>query len=386
MRMIDIPGIESKRPTLNIEKSSDFVSGVVGKFAKIHSDSNLGIRCPEAKSSDYHNKAINTLPKKHREKIKNNLIKEISKPISTVSRFVMALHQAFDQHLNFSIAPEIIMMIISQEIAQYVKLNSNNKIIAGLFTKDPDKKQNINVEINDFVYGEENPWMTGISQFKNQLIETVPSDILTLMMPKFSDEVMDSTTSSQEIEISQLISFMDTASKFYEYSMTTLCGIPSFKIEGTPDDWDRIVKSVIGLQDLLPGLNLYFDNLIPILREIRNTADGNKIDKDFWSSIYKENNSSGGPYSNGWFNNFYAYLHGRDWKTKEIIVELKSKDVNKSLYGTKLNNFPSNVSSVPFTWRYHDKEIPMMMVSGITTVTCEFGYMRPKLGVMIVEK
>jgi hypothetical protein len=64
-----------------------------------------------------------------------NAKKELGKPTSTVSNFVMALHNAFDKHIPFSLSPEVIMMIISQEVAQYIKDHSSEADIAALVTK-----------------------------------------------------------------------------------------------------------------------------------------------------------------------------------------------------------------------------------------------------------
>ncbi len=295
----------------------------------------------------------------------------------------MSLHDAFDQHIPFSISPEVIHSIISQEIAQYVKNNSTDKTIESLFTNTPGIKQHISVSIDHFVYGEENNWLEGVIKFRNKLIEKIPSDILEYMLPKLS-------TGTLETEVAHLVSFMDAASNYYSYGMTTCCGIPKFQIEGTAEDWEKVLNSADKLSGLLPGLKEYFDNLRPVLREIRNTVDGNKIDEDWWSSIYKINTGSGGPFSNGWFNAFYAHLYDIDHETNKSIAYLKNKEHrylndSKRFGGLKLNNFPSNLSCVPFTWNYYGNEIPMSFVSGVLSVEFVDGFLKPRLGVSIVE-
>lgn len=383
MRIFNIPKIETKTPKTELSKSEDFVTEVVGNPKRIHFNTSGGISLPQKSLSPYMEDVLNRSPVSVREERRLKAVKEINRPTSTVSRFVMALHNAFAEHVPFTLSPEVIMMIMSQEVAQYVKDHSTEANVASLFTKTPNEKQKINVEVNHFIYENENPWLEGVVQFRDKLIETVPSSVLEYMLPKFSN-------TSLETEVAHLVSFMDAASKYYEYSMSTLCGIPSFKVEESADDWDKMILSSNKLAELIPGLKDYFNNLTPVLREIRNVADGNKVDNEYWSSIYKENNGSGGPHSNGWFTNFFAHIYYQNWQTKEKKVDLKTE---KSYWtgrgpghGFKLNMFPSNISNVPFIWNYYSKEIPMSFVAGISSVEMNEGFLTPKLGVLILER
>jgi hypothetical protein len=140
---------------------------------------------------------------------------------------------------------------------------------------------------------------------------------------------------------------------------------------------------------------------------------GNKVDNDFWASIYKVDNGSGGPYNNGWFNNFYAHHYGMDYRTRQFVANFKNEqgsydytlmdgngykisEYNNQGYfpgkrgggrygGPKLNNFPSNLSNVPFTWKYLGSEIPMAFVGGVTGVEMVDGFLTPRLGISVVE-
>jgi Domain of unknown function (DUF4419) len=404
----DIPKVTTKSPELATASSETFIKEVVGQ-------SNLKSFHFQSRTSGI------TLVKSYmRDHVD-------SKPLNTVSKFVLALHEAFDRHLPFSISPEVIMTIVSQEVAQYVKNNNKVPSIANLFTTDPENKQFINVEVDDFAYGSpSNNWLGGISQFKSKLRERVPSNVLELMTPTLS-------TATMESEVTHLVSFMDAASKYYDYGMSTCCGIPSFRIEGTPDDWDALIKTTTSIGGLLPELTSYFAGLVPVLAKIRDTLDGNAVDHDFWASIYKEGGESGGPYSTGWFNNFYAHTYTTNYKTHEAFTVLKSKpgvfefdlvdgssweEVEETRYepdlatrewnkitemggrftnykshssvrsfvvGPKLNEFPSNLSVVPFKWNYQGSEIPMSLVAGVSSVELDNGFITPKLGVTVIE-
>lgn len=298
------------------------------------------------------------------------------KPTSTVSRFVLALHQAFDQHIPFGISPEVVMTIINQEIAQYVKSNSEDLGLAALFTNTPGEQKALNVEVDHFRYGsKDNDWVPAIMKFSGLLEENVPSEIMEVMRPGLS-------TSNFESDATHLISFMDAASKYYQYSMSTMCGIPFFRVDGTAKDWQTIMASVDQLRQLIPALGDYFGNLLPVLGKIRSTVETGKVDERFWSSIYKIDNGSGGPFANGWFNNLYAHQYSQSYKTGKPIVVLKSRTRETNV---KLNEFPSNISSVPFNWNYLGNKIPMGLIAGVTAVEMYEGVLTPRLGVAVVE-
>jgi hypothetical protein len=406
MRKFNLPKIDVRTPTMETVSSTEFVQGVVPQ-KRVHFQSRSEIVQVRQDISSYQRDYYEHKGIQVTEEMRRKSLAEQNKPTSTVSKFVTSLHSAFAEHIPFTLSPDVIMTIVSQEIAQFVKNNSENQEIAKLFTKTPGEKQNINVEVDDFVYGSEhNDWMRGIEGFRVQLIEKVPSGVMEHMTPRMS-------VATPETNLVHLVSFMDAASKYYSYSMSTCCGVPAFNIEGTADDWDGIIRSAGKLTELLPGMALYFQNLVPILREIRNTAAGNKVDNDFWASIYKVDNGSGGPYNNGWFNNFYAHHYGMDYRTRQFVANFKNEqgsydytlmdgngykisEYNNQGYfpgkrgggrygGPKLNNFPSNLSNVPFTWKYLGSEIPMAFVGGVTGVEMVDGFLTPRLGISVVE-
>lgn len=367
---IKIPGIEVKPlPEMVTASSEAFIKGIVG-HEKLHYLSRTGIT-GLLETVDL------SWTKNWSEERQEAARLAQEKPTSAVSRFVMALHQAFDQHIPFNISPDVFMMIISQEVAQHVKNNFEQLSLAALFTKTPGEKIKLNVEINNFVYeSPDNDWTDGILRFSNLLEKNVPSEIINVMRP-------DLSISNFETDAAHLISFMDAASKFYSYSMSTCCGIPSFRIEGTTKDWQKILTSVGELKNMIPELTNYFGGLESILTPIKNTVETGKVDQKFWSNIYKIGGGSGGPYSNGWFNNLYAHEYKMSYKTGETKAVLKKEAADWS--HIKLNEYPSGISNVAFNWNYHGELFPMALVAGVTAVEMYEGVLTPRLGVAVVE-
>lgn len=374
MREIKIPRVERRDVMMETLPTEGFLEDMAPHKA-IHFMSRTGITQVAATLPHNMKLMLEKMGKQNDPKFRQGLIRELQKGTTATSKFVTSLHDAFDNHIPFAISPTVIMSIISQEVARYVKDHSEESGIVELFTRSPGAQEKLVVEVDDFVYGSQaNNWLDGIQKFKSLLSERVPSGVLEYMTPRFSEATL-------ETEVSHLVSFMDAASRYYKYGMSTLCGIPEFRIEGTPDDWNTIIYSVTRMSEVLPGLSVYFKNLVPVLVQIRDTADSNKVDTSFWSSIYKVDNESGGPYSTGWFNSLYAHHYTFNHQTKQDLVVLKGEKSGPS----KLNQFPSNLSVVGFEWNYFGKMIPMSMVGGITGVEMREGFLTPCLGVAVLE-
>jgi hypothetical protein len=374
---IKIPGIEQRAINIEVVPSEEFIAEVI-PYKTVHFISRSGLAQPVRKLPNYLANRIKGTENENDPTAHRKMFRALNKGELATSRFVLALHTAFAEHIPFTLSPEVIMGIISQEVAQFVKDYSNDLSVSSLFTNNPEQKEKLVVEVDDFVYGSQNnDWLRGISVFRNLLSKQVPSNILEVMTPKLSQGTI-------ETEVAHLVSFMDAASKYYSYGMSTCCGIPKFRIEGTADDWNTLINSVNQMKQFLPKLESYFNNLLPVLIQIRNTVDGNSIDKSFWTSIYKQDNESGGPYSNGWFNNLYAHLYSFDYSTKQPMVKLK--DDKRLYHGPKLNEFPSNLSVVPFEWNYYGNRIPMSFVGGVTSVEYKDGFLKPCLGVAVLER
>ena len=138
------------------------------------------------------------------------------------------------------------------------------------------------------------------------------------------------------------------------------------------------------LSEVFHGLQNYFADLIPVLQEIARTAQEEPVDYDFWRSIYKWNDDSGGPYVSGWITALTAYVPSSEgFVMKEEFDWRRLAESSWGGYGT--NKFPSHVSKVPFIWNYYENEIPMSFISGIIGVDYDEGFLAPRLGFGVIE-
>jgi hypothetical protein len=210
MKTILNPLVEKKTHKFYKEKSSDFISKIVPDIKQIwfqESKDIVTIDHPITSHWDQMNdeqkqyylngnfkNAIANLQKKYKPS-------STGQQTNNTSKFVMALHESFDQHIPFAISPEVIWAIVSGEVAIYIKNNSKDKNIRSLFTTSPNKQH---IEVN-FDHGD---WKRVINtEFKNKLLENVPSEMLSLMTPNL-------TTSNELSDTVHMVSFMDAAIPF----------------------------------------------------------------------------------------------------------------------------------------------------------------------------
>jgi len=131
---------------------------------------------------------------------------------------------------------------------------------------------------------------------------------------------------------------------YFDYVVKTLCGIPEITLEGSKEDWEKLRSKVKKLNEMNKdnclGLDFWLKHLNPIIEKICETAINKKIDKEFWSGIYKYSNpGSGTPYISGWITKFFPYL------PSGVNPFTEPAQINT-------NNLPKQISSVEFIWNY----------------------------------
>jgi hypothetical protein len=306
---------------------------------------------------------------------------ELNKEIINTNHFLLMLQIAFNEHKSICISPDDIWLLICQGFSEHLKLNSENfKDILGL-----TEKQIIKVRRNDFIIGNDNPWEEIFSEFTKEISNRINGDL-------HSSLVLDFTTSTKKEINAFEIAFMDSMSNYFDYEFISLCGIPEIEIKGEIDDYMKMIDALEKLKAY--NLDWWINIIISNIKNIIQTLKGEK-NLDFWNSIYKENNESGGPFVTGWIADFFPYLktsiteqngnidYSQESISKDQILKtIQIEDLNFDNYkihkvqiknprltnsdSSKLNldNFPSGLSVVPFKWQYLDKEFEMNFVSG----------------------
>lgn len=292
--------------------------------------------------------------------------------------FMATMHMAYAQHYPMTISPDMIWLLIAQGFANHV--NENAEAMRSYFV-DFDGKKQIDVRRNKFKKGDENnDWPGAFKEFSEKIEENTGAALLDLITGDFS------TTGPIEKAAFQ-ITLMDAMKSYFEYSMTTTCGIPEITLEGTVEDWKAIEIKAEEMAQY--DLEWWIDDLLPILKEFTKAASGNP-DTEFWESIYKwKNPGSGSPYITGWILRFFPYKD-RNGKLVQVISRKSESDGQKINYNLSAttDQLTSGLSQADFLWNYHDTFYKMEFVAGF--VGCQQDpktlSLRPEISWAVIDK
>ncbi|PHN01548.1 DUF4419 domain-containing protein [Flavilitoribacter nigricans] len=315
-----------------------------------------------------------------------------------INGFLYAINRAFSQHLPLRLKPEYFWMLILQGVAKHI--DQNPEKYRHLLVEHEGKAE-IKVR-DDALLVDKSRWATIpdqlIQEFRGHLADA--GQDLETFLPSFS-----TTTDAERIAFQ--IGILDIYSNYFDYLVMSLCGIPEIELEGSPDDWQEIEDRLNGLAFL--ELDWWTRHLRPIIRKIKASAAG-EADVDFWTSIYKYMEMSGGPYISGWIINFFPYLKEKgklrdkpkndtspgdafqSWSPSGIVFSdvekrnpyLGMEEVPRVL---KMDNFHTGVSRVPFKWMKTGTLVDMHFTGGFIGVDQDEDSLAlvPKLG-WIVSK
>ena len=294
------------------------------------------------------------------------------------SIFFDCLVQAYANHYSLALSPDIIWTVISQEFNYYI--NNESEAMRDRIVSHQGK-MTLAVETKEDLYSPNVKWEELLDGFDKQIAENTKGNIADMMRADFS------TTGKTE-RIASQITLMSSVKRYFEYvSYYIVCGIPSITIEGTPDDWKKVIEKTENLRNY--DLGWWVDNLTPILNEFVAAAEG-KANRAFWQNIVMklrpdEMRELG--CMAGWSDEEPTYVDG--WFLKLMPFNKKGRTPRK--VSCETNQMLPNVASAPFTYKVLDNlgntisSTPMNMVAGLIGVDVNANVMRPRIGWMVCE-
>lgn len=294
------------------------------------------------------------------------------------SIFFDCLVQAYANHYSLALSPDIIWTVISQEFNYYI--NNESEAMRDRIVSHQGK-MTLAVETKEDLYSPNVKWEELLDGFDKQIAENTKGNIADMMRADFS------TTGKTE-RIASQITLMSSVKRYFEYvSYYIVCGIPSITIEGTPDDWKKVIEKTEILRNY--DLGWWVDNLTPILNEFVAAAEG-KANRVFWQNIVMklrpdEMRELG--CMAGWSDEEPTYVDG--WFLKLMPFNKKGRTPRK--VSCETNQMLPNVASAPFTYKVLDNlgntisSTPMNMVAGLVGVDVNANVMRPRIGWMVCE-
>ncbi len=288
--------------------------------------------------------------------------------------FYHTLITAYANHKSVTLSPDMIWLLISQGFARYV--NAHAEELRFLFVDHEGKKELI-VHTDD-LFSEHADWPTMIGDFASQIDQFTKGDIANIITADFS------TTGPVERVASQ-VTLMESMKSYFDYiAVTIICGIPSITINGTPEDWQRVLEKTQMLGQY--GLSEWTKDLEPILKEFIQATEGHPNQR-FWQNIVKKKRenevrgSSCDPKSkptkfDGWFLKLFPDENGKTFKSTTMTTDMPSERVYVE-FKYQMKDLAGNLLS----------ESPMELWAGFigTEVDIEANMLTPKIGWMALK-
>ena len=231
--------------------------------------------------------------------------------------FYKCMVQAYADHHPLVLSPDIVWLIISQGFSRYVNAHAEEMRDLLVFHEG---KMELVVNSNNDILSPSGDWERLLNDFSTSISRNTKGELADLMIADF-------TTTGITERIASQVSLMDVVKKYFIYTnISAGCGIPFITLEGTPDDWQKVLDKVRSLKKY--KLEKWASDLEDILMEFVKASKG-KANKKFWKNIVKKRRvdqmksekgclpSINSTYLDGWFLKFFPNELG---ETKDSVM------------------------------------------------------------------
>lgn len=283
--------------------------------------------------------------------------------------FFNGMYQAYADHRPFVMSPDMIWLLISQGFARHI--NANPETMRPYFV-DFSGKQSLIVKSDKQLEDPDLSWEKIFPGFTCQIKKHVGDSLVDLLTCDFS------TTTSLE-KLASEITIMEAMKPYFEFIvMYCVCGIPQITLEGTPQDWEKVLNKARGLKKY--NLDWWITELEPLLEEFAEASRGN-INKVFWRNMFKYHSEKeyGAPnIIDGWIVKFFPY--DKDGKRNNLKQLKGNKSLPDEIVKVDLKYLEAGDKTV--------KEIPLELWAGFIGLTQNKDNfaLRPQIGWMIRKK
>ena len=181
---------------------------------------------------------------------------------------------AYFDHCPIKVSPNVIWQLILNAFSKYV--DNHSEYLRKKFVNFKGKKELTFVREGSFkdIYKYEDGI---IEELCEKISENIGNEIVDILTPDFS-------TSTKETIIAGKASIMSTFKKYFRFhGVMFVCGIPYILLEGTIEDWEKILKKL----KYLSKYEFDIEKMEKNIEEIIKTKKGN-INKEFWRNIIME--------------------------------------------------------------------------------------------------
>ncbi|PLB36002.1 DUF4419 domain-containing protein [Aspergillus candidus] len=284
--------------------------------------------------------------------------------------FVWAVFHAYSDHHHLTLRPEDVWFSILTQLGFFV--NAHAEELRSFFVAHEGQKELKvydvgTVETVDF--GRMALYMTSLIE-KN----VVDEDLRNWIMPDFS-------TTTESDKVVGAILMMGALQKYFSYTMSTLCGIPSVTLLGEREDWARMVTKLDKLRQLGDEPARFAQLLRPVLNHFVASFDRPDAPDvlTFWSKCAHEESMGSGPdYLTGWITVFCFWDEDGKLLHRENIHSSSSREFEsgETEFGlddalsrhVDTGDVPSGHASVPVTVDDNGTVYDTVMLAGLVGI------------------
>lgn len=290
----------------------------------------------------------------------------IAPKLSTGHPFIAAAHMAFAEHRPLALSPDMIWQLLVQMAAEEV-LAAPEKHRA-LFSDHQHGSHAMEVKRDGFLQGNpKNDWPGVFMELESAIVNRDAGSPVADFSHVFS------TSTPTEIAARRVV-LLRAASPYYNYQVSTMCGIPRIELHGKAEDWRWIRERLDGFRQF--NMERRVKALLPVLDECIAAAEG-KPHAGIWKSFYKYDSESGTSYVSGWINTFFIKENA---EMLDVVLDAKfswsappeesGRDgaVNLPLALTTRSYPSTGVVDVDFIWNHYGETIPMRWRAGFMGV------------------
>ena len=231
--------------------------------------------------------------------------------INSKTPVLNGFYLAHSNHYPIRIKPDHIWLLIVQAFSNHV--NANSESLRYHFVNFEGKKT---LKVN---YP-----LSSLSQVDKKVLENFSEQINEQMKNYLGDEILETltpnfTTTDYDSTIVCKISIMGAFKKYFKYEMHLCgCGIPYIILEGTAEDYEKIIAKAKNLEKY--DFGWYINRIIPHIEKMVEAKKGN-TDINYFKNFIQDDkiteyvsglSGMGGhdvqiPILKGWILNFFAY-------------------------------------------------------------------------------
>jgi len=318
----------------------------------------------------------------HRERDRNSVQSKVqgvtlySSPTETVggtSPLFHTLGYAFNSHCPMVLTPDSVWLTILTGLTHHIDT-------------DPE---GLRTHFVNFEGRQTLTYLAGGDRFSK--------DYPNIVIPYFAEQLQDFigkkadlivnnfSTTTPEDRVSSQVALMGAMKHWFDYKMMFCCNLTRITVEGTPEDWGNIIDRAGALTEF--GLGWWTDHLIPILDEIRKSAEGTPS-IEFWKNAYlKHRKGSGSQYDvSGWINALYPYVAGTKGKMRQNPYVDWQKDHGGRYPGLDSDDFPLGIVKAPVEINDNGHVVRAEFVGGLVGVSMADDFtVKPVSGIALQE-